>query len=71
MQLTELELLYLRRIVQEDVVAMKRRLEKYRRYSYHYELEYQKKLAITETELSAMQSILEKIDIDIAWLSLH
>lgn len=65
MQLTELELLYLRRLVVEDIDMLDRRINKLIRLASHDE-QFHKKMALAESELAAMQEIKRKINDDIA-----
>lgn len=64
-QLTELELLYLRRLVVEDIDMLDRRINKLIRLASHDE-QFHKKMALAESELAAMLEIKRKINDDIA-----
>lgn len=65
MQLTELELLYLRRLVVEDIDMLERRINKLIRLASHDD-QFHKKMALAESELAAMQEIKRKINDEIA-----
>lgn len=65
MQLTELELLYLRRLVVENIEMLDRRINRLIRLASHDE-QFHEKMALAESELAAMQEIKRKINDDIA-----
>lgn len=65
MQLTELQLLYLRRLVVEEAETLQRRINKLIRLAQHDD-QFHKKMALAEAELSAMDEIKRIIDNEIA-----
>lgn len=64
---TRLELLFIRRLVVDQIAELERRLARYQRISAHYSEDvFQEKLALAEAELAAMRSAREKINNEIA-----
>lgn len=68
---SRLELLYLRRMVQRNIIDLRRRVLKYERLGDNtYDGMFEEKKALAESELSAMCSLLSRINDEIAIRSL-
>lgn len=65
MYFSQLELLFLRRMIVEDLEVLTRRYNKLIRWTGH-DNAYHEKMAVCETELKTMQEIKEKVDKEIA-----
>lgn len=71
MQFSQLELLFLRRLVASNIDLVSHRIQKYTRYQEGPSGEvYEEKKSLACSELSAMRSLLSKIDDEIALRSL-
>lgn len=70
MDFSWLELLYLRRMVERNIIDLHRRVLKYSRLGDNYDSAFEAKKAVAESELSAMRSLLSRINDEIALRSL-
>lgn len=68
MELTKLELLYVRYLVVQNIEAVQHRLYKYTRYAEggHFDDVYQEKVALAETEMKCMLSLRDKLNLEIS-----
>lgn len=64
MRFTNMELLLLRRLIVNDIDVQERRIARYKRFCNPDEF-FQAKMAVAQTELTAMLSILKSIDEEI------
>lgn len=73
MDLSDLELLYMRHLVVQNIESVQRRLYKYQRYSEagHFDDVYQEKVALAETEMKCMYSLRDKLNYEISVRSLR